>query len=63
MLDLAGILFSSIMMFIVIVRAVQLDRTKPWFEGVKAKVQTVAETSKIRSRIVRNREAGGSGGR
>lgn len=32
MLDLAGILFSSIMMFIVIFRAVQLDQRRPWFE-------------------------------
>jgi len=32
MLDLAGILISSIMMLIVIVRAVQLDSRLPWFE-------------------------------
>jgi hypothetical protein len=32
MLDLMGILVSSIMMLIVIVRAVQLDNTTPWFE-------------------------------
>ena len=32
MLDLFGIMFSSLMMVVVIVRAVQLDRTLPWFE-------------------------------
>lgn len=37
MLDLFGIMFSSVMMLIVIIRAVQLDRTKPWFQAVKRK--------------------------
>ena len=32
MLDLTGILVSSIMMLIVIVRAAQLDSRLPWFE-------------------------------
>lgn len=32
MLDLVGIVFSSLMMLVVIVRAVQLDSTRPWFE-------------------------------
>ncbi len=32
MLDLTGIMVSSIMMLIVIVRAVQLDSRMPWFE-------------------------------
>jgi hypothetical protein len=31
MLDLLGILFSSIMMFLVILRAIQMDSTQPWF--------------------------------
>jgi hypothetical protein len=31
-LDLVGIVFSSVMMLFVIIRAVQLDRTRPWFE-------------------------------
>jgi hypothetical protein len=35
MLDLTGILFSSVMMLIVIVRAVQLDREQPWFQTIK----------------------------
>jgi hypothetical protein len=30
-LDVLGILFSGVMMLIVIFRAVQLDRTQPWF--------------------------------
>jgi len=36
LLDLAGILFSSIMLLIVITRAVQLDRTRPWFAAPAA---------------------------
>lgn len=35
MLDLTGIMFSSVMMLIVIVRAVQLDRLQPWFQALK----------------------------
>jgi hypothetical protein len=35
MLDLTGIVFSSVMMLIVIVRALQLDRAQPWFQKVK----------------------------
>ncbi len=35
MLDLTGIMFSSVMMLIVIVRAMQLDRTQPWFQKIK----------------------------
>ncbi len=35
MLDLTGILFSSVMMVMVIVRALQLDRTQPWFQKIK----------------------------
>jgi hypothetical protein len=37
MLDLTGIMFSSVMMLMVIVRALQLDRTQPWFQRVKRK--------------------------
>jgi hypothetical protein len=37
MLDLTGIMFSSVMMLIVIVRALQLDRVQPWFQKVKRK--------------------------
>ena len=35
MLDLAGILFSSIMMFLVILRAIQMDSSQPWFRPPK----------------------------
>jgi hypothetical protein len=38
MLDLLGILFSSIMMFLVILRAIQLDNLQPWFRPPKAGV-------------------------
>jgi hypothetical protein len=37
MLDLTGILFSSVMMLMVIIRAVQLDREQPWFQKLKRK--------------------------
>ncbi len=37
MLDLTGILFSSIMMLMVIIRAVRLDAIQPWFQQVKLK--------------------------
>jgi len=37
MLDLAGIMFSSVMMLIIIMRALQLDRVQPWFQKVKRK--------------------------
>jgi hypothetical protein len=36
MLDLTGIMFSSVMMLIVIIRALRLDRIQPWFQTVKA---------------------------
>jgi hypothetical protein len=35
MLDLLGILFSSIMMFLVILRAIQMDNLQPWFRTPK----------------------------
>jgi hypothetical protein len=35
MLDLVGILFSSIIMFLVILRAVQTDSVEPWFRPPK----------------------------
>jgi hypothetical protein len=38
MLDLFGILFSSIMMFLVILRAIQMDATQPWFRSPKTGV-------------------------
>ena len=43
MLDLAGIMFSSIMMMMVIVRAVRMDRTQPWFQTVKRKDDTAGK--------------------
>lgn len=39
MLDLTGIMFSSVMMLIVIVRALQVDRVQPWFQKIKRKDQ------------------------
>ena len=42
MLDLAGIMFSSVIMVMAVLRAVQLDRTLPWFEKVNANEVSVA---------------------
>jgi hypothetical protein len=41
MLDLTGIMFSSVLMLIVIVQAVRLDRIQPWFQAFKPKTKTV----------------------
>lgn len=38
MLDMLGILFSSVMILIVVVRAVRLDSVQPWFQNVKRTV-------------------------
>ena len=46
MLDTFGILVSSIVMFIVIFRAVQLDTTQPWFKPLKSS----ADSSGLRLR-------------
>jgi hypothetical protein len=35
MLDLLGILFSSGIMFLVVLRAIRMDRTQPWFRAPK----------------------------
>jgi hypothetical protein len=35
MLDLFGIMFSSIIMFMVILRAIQMDNSQPWFRPPK----------------------------
>ncbi len=51
MLDLTGIMFSSIMMLIVIVRAVRSDRTEAWFQTVKRREGPVEEKKGWRRRI------------
>lgn len=48
MLDLAGITFSSLMMLIIITRAVQLDRSRPWFQKVKRRDDAAAAAGKRR---------------
>jgi hypothetical protein len=35
MLDNFGVLFSTVIIFLVILRAIQLDRTQPWFRPAK----------------------------
>jgi hypothetical protein len=44
MLDMAGIVFSSVMMVLAIVRAVQLDRTLPWFQKITRNANVAAAT-------------------
>jgi hypothetical protein len=46
MLDLTGIMFSSVMMLMVIVRAVRLDRLQPWFQAVERKEKPVDEKTR-----------------
>ncbi len=43
MLDLTGIMFSSVMMLMVIVRAVRLYRVQPWFQALKPKEPTIVQ--------------------
>jgi hypothetical protein len=40
MLDLFGIMFSSIIMFMVILRAIQMDTLLPWFRPPKTGVDS-----------------------
>ena len=37
MLDMAGIMVSSMMMLMIIVRSVRLDRLQPWFQAIERK--------------------------
>lgn len=46
MLDVAGIVFSSVMMLMVIVRAVRMDRLQPWFQCVKRQEQPVVDETR-----------------
>ena len=46
MLDLFGIMFSSTIMMLVIIRAVQLDRTQAWFQSLKG--QEIAQKPETR---------------
>jgi hypothetical protein len=39
MLDLAGIMFSSVIMLMGILQAVRLDQTQPWFQAIKRKAK------------------------
>jgi hypothetical protein len=45
MLDLTGIMFSSVLMLIVIVQAVRQDRIQPWFQAFKPKTKPVQDTT------------------
>ena len=50
MLDLGGIMFSSVIMLFVIVRAVQLDRIIPWFQ----RKSTITEPQAVKGRGKQN---------
>jgi hypothetical protein len=59
MLDLVGIVFSSVIMFLVILRAIQLDATQPWFRpprtgtdksGLKLRTEDVSSDDRIARR-------------
>jgi hypothetical protein len=54
MLDLLGIMVSSIMMVIVIARAAQLDRTTPWFETPADPNAPKSGIAKVRERAARS---------
>jgi hypothetical protein len=47
MLDLTGIMFSSVMMLMVIIRALRLDREQPWFQKLKRKEGAPAPEKRI----------------
>ena len=47
MLDLFGIMFSSVMMLMVIIRAVQLDRAQPWFQKMNRKEAPVSSEKQV----------------
>jgi hypothetical protein len=50
MLDLTGILFSSVMMIMVIMRALQLDRSQPWFQKIKRHEDVKPDKQPVRRR-------------
>jgi hypothetical protein len=47
MLDLFGIMFSSVLMVFICARAVQFDRQMPWFERVKRREDANAAGAKL----------------
>jgi len=60
MLDLLGIMFSSIIMFMVILRAIQMDSVQPWFKPPKTgpdssglRLRPGAETTTGRRNVTR----------
>jgi hypothetical protein len=64
MLDLLGILFSTIMMVLVILRAVRLDSTQPWFRPAEPRADSsglklragAAATNRAAARTAAKRE-------
>lgn len=51
MIDLIGIVFSSTVMMFVIIRAVQFDRTQPWFQSIRRRLDAGATEPRQRQRI------------
>jgi hypothetical protein len=56
MLDLLGIVVSSVIMFMVILRAIEMDSSQPWFRPPK----TAADSSGLR--LQPNSEVGNTAG-
>jgi hypothetical protein len=52
MIDIASILFSTLMVVYIIVRAAKLDRVRPWFE-----TRSLYEQGLSREALAREREA------
>jgi hypothetical protein len=46
MLDVFGIGFTILMVVLVIIKAVQLDRTEPWFQTFQPRKNTQTTSSK-----------------
>ncbi|HEY0185207.1 MAG TPA: hypothetical protein VGC09_20595 [Rhodopila sp.] len=46
MLDLTGIMFSSLMMLVVIVQAVRADQNEPWFQRIRRKEKPSPEAKR-----------------
>jgi hypothetical protein len=47
MLDTIGILFSTLMILTIVVRAVRLDRRQPWFQPIKPKEKPASKVTPV----------------
>jgi hypothetical protein len=51
MLDLTGILVSTVLILMTLVRAVQLDRSLPWFQKIGEKTEVPANNRRPWQRL------------